>query len=421
MGKGKDLSDDVKNQIVSARQLGRSLSETARLAGCSRAAVARIYQQWSRDGKIGSRRQGVGRPRLIDKRGLRRLSRLVQNNSTATVAQVAQHFNDGYGKNVSEHTVHRALLRMGLRSRRSVALPALTPAHWHKRLQWAREHRGWSAVDWKKVAWSGASRFLLQRADGSVRVRRECAQDIAPAPCTVERRRADEDSVMLWAMFSWETLGCCVCLGDGATPAAYFNVVADHVHTFMSAVFPDGGGIFQQDAAPCPTVRDWFDEHADEFKVLAWPPNSSDLNPISHLWDALEERVQAAKDPPRNVEELKELLVASWYLTAVDSMRGVVEAMPARIAALLGVGVVPAGPDAAAAAAAARTHSITADCRSNKDQNADAEAEWLANYAFSLCQSSLLAGAYGEDLDLGTQNEAGLVCGGHGSANMNTV
>ena len=77
MGRSKDLSDFDKNQIVMARRLDQSISETARLVGCSRSAVVSTDQQWSEEGQTTNRRQGVGRQRLIDVRGQRRLSRLV--------------------------------------------------------------------------------------------------------------------------------------------------------------------------------------------------------------------------------------------------------------------------------------------------------------------------------------------------------
>lgn len=382
MGKGKDLSDSVKSQIVASRQLGRSITETARLAGCSRSAVARVYRLWSAEGRTSSRRQGVGRPRLIDTRGLRRLSRLVQGNSTATVAQVAEDFNDGRGRSVSEHTVHRALLRLGLRSRSSAPVTALTPGHCLKRLQWAREHRAWSPQQWSKVAWSGESRFLLKREDGKMRVRRLNAHDLAQTR-TVERRRADEGTVVLWGLFSWESLGGCVHVEDSLTHAAYLNIVADHVHSFMAAVYPDGGGLFQQDSTPCLSVRDWFEEHEEEFKVLTWPPNSSDLNPIQHLWGFLESQVQSAADPPGSVEELRDLLLASWYKITKEIFRGGVEAMAARITAVLGAAQEPSGPVDSAP-------SITDDCQIIKGETPNNQAEWLANYAFGLCQNRLL-------------------------------
>ncbi|XP_072512438.1 putative high mobility group protein B1-like 1 [Salminus brasiliensis] len=114
MGKAKDLSDFDKGQIVMARRLGQSISQTAGLVGCSRCAVVKTYQKWSKEGPPVSRRQGHGRPKLIDEHGEQRLARLVQSHKEATVAEIAEKMNAGHDRKVSEHTVHRSLLRMGL-------------------------------------------------------------------------------------------------------------------------------------------------------------------------------------------------------------------------------------------------------------------------------------------------------------------
>lgn len=106
-----------------ARRLGRSISRTAAAVGCSRSAVVSTFQRWSRQGRLLNRRRGHGRPRLIDERGERRLARLVRSNRGATVAQIAQEVNAASDRKVSEHTVHRSLLRLGLRSRRGAASP----------------------------------------------------------------------------------------------------------------------------------------------------------------------------------------------------------------------------------------------------------------------------------------------------------
>ena len=122
MGKREDLTDFDKGRIVMARRLGLSISMTASLVGCSRSAVVRTYQKWSKEGKPVNRRQGHGRPRLIDVHGEQRLAHVVQSNRRATVAQIAENANACFDRKVSEHTVHRSLLRLGLRSRRPVGV-----------------------------------------------------------------------------------------------------------------------------------------------------------------------------------------------------------------------------------------------------------------------------------------------------------
>ncbi|GBN56628.1 hypothetical protein AVEN_264037-1 [Araneus ventricosus] len=77
MGKAAHLSEFDRGQIVMAQRLGTSITETARLVGCSRSAVVSIQEKWINDGDTSSRRQDVGRPRVIRERGRRRLSRLV--------------------------------------------------------------------------------------------------------------------------------------------------------------------------------------------------------------------------------------------------------------------------------------------------------------------------------------------------------
>ncbi len=53
-------------------------------------------------------------------------------------------------------------------------------------------------------------------------------------------------------------------------PTAYQSSVADHVHPFMSAVYPFSDGYFQQDNAPCHKAQissDWFIEHDNELTL----------------------------------------------------------------------------------------------------------------------------------------------------------
>ncbi|KAK3553900.1 hypothetical protein QTP70_012922 [Hemibagrus guttatus] len=115
------------------------------------------------------------------------------------------------------------------------------------------------------------------------------------------------------------------------TRTTYLSIVADHVHTFMETVFPDGCGLFQRDNAPChkaKMLQEWFDEHNNEFEELTPPPNSPDLNPIERLWDVLDKQVPSMEAQSLNLQEVKDLLLTSWCQLPQHTFRDLVESMP---------------------------------------------------------------------------------------------
>ncbi|GBL93486.1 hypothetical protein AVEN_1978-1 [Araneus ventricosus] len=61
MGKAADLREFDRGQIVMTRRHGTSITETARLVGCSRSAVVSIHAKWINGSDTSSRRQGDGR------------------------------------------------------------------------------------------------------------------------------------------------------------------------------------------------------------------------------------------------------------------------------------------------------------------------------------------------------------------------
>ncbi len=74
--------------------------------------------------------------------------------------------------------------------------------------------------------------------------------------------------VMVWGIFSWHILGLLVPIEHRLNATAYLRIVADHVHPFMTTVYPSSDG-------PChkaQVISDWFLEHDNEFTLLKWPP-----------------------------------------------------------------------------------------------------------------------------------------------------
>ncbi|KFM75893.1 Transposable element Tcb1 transposase, partial [Stegodyphus mimosarum] len=322
--------------IIGFRAKGGSISETAEFVNCSRAAVVKVYRAWQ-NGTVQNQRRGkCGAPRAIDDRGERRLRRCVRADRRATVEQLTTKMNQGATKSVSQSTIQRTLLRLGLRSRRLVRAPMLTAVHRRRRLEFARQYSSWTSTEWRQVAFSDESRFMLHRTDGRWRIRRETSERNHPATIagTVQ---AGGGSIMVWGMFSWHSLGSLIIVEGTMDQYKYASVLADHVHPYMRIVFPQDDGIFQQDNARCHTaasVRAWFEEHQDEFTVLPWPANSPDLNPIEHLWDHLDRVVRAMDPQPRNLAQLATALESAWLNIPENTFRDLCDSLPARLAAV---------------------------------------------------------------------------------------
>ncbi len=139
-------------------------------------------------------------------------------------------------------------------------MPLLSAKNRKRRLQFTLAHQNWTIEDWKNVACSDESRFLLRHSDGRVRIWHKEHESMDPS-CLVSTVQA-AGGVMVWGIFSWHTLDPLVPIEHRLNATAYLSIVADHVHPFMTTVYPSSDGFFQQDALciKVQIISDWFIE-----------------------------------------------------------------------------------------------------------------------------------------------------------------
>ena len=86
-------------------------------------------------GETRKRPHGLGRLHVIQRKDLRRLSCLVKQNRSLTVAQLIAQYSAEPRGNVSDLIVQGIRLGMGLRSRQPTYVPLLTKCHRQLRLR----------------------------------------------------------------------------------------------------------------------------------------------------------------------------------------------------------------------------------------------------------------------------------------------
>ncbi len=135
-------------------------------------------------------------------------------------------------------TTHQTLKQMGYSSRRPHQVSLLSAKNRKRRLQFTQVHQNWTIEDWKNVAWSDESRFLLRHSDGRVRIWHKEHESMDPS-CLDLMVQAAGGGVMVWGIFSWHTLGPFLPIEHCLNTTAYLNIVGDHVHPFMTKPFPN--------------------------------------------------------------------------------------------------------------------------------------------------------------------------------------
>ena len=238
------------------------------------------------------------------------------------------------GVNVTSRTVRNRPLAGGLRARVPRKKPYLNAKQRQKRLQWAKAHLKWKKEDWEKVIWRRDAHLHIWKRRDQV-----CA--------TKSRGRITSRVYSTYneASRQHHGMGCMSRTRVGRLQVLEGNVNADkYIRNVLEAKLwasardlfgASGSYVFQQDGAPCHTAikcLQWFQSHG--VKLLQWPGNSPDLNPIENLWARLKRLV--AKKHPSNKQDLTAAVISSWFHVIVsDELQNLGDSMPRRCQAVI--------------------------------------------------------------------------------------
>jgi transposase len=331
MPKVKYLHADVKRAMYNRVQQGIPNQEVAAEFGVVKSTITKIIKLFAETGSFEARKKS-GRPKVTSARDDNILERLSKKNPFATASELNAEMKEFYGVDCCVSTTKSRLRAANLFGRRPARKPYISKKNRKARLSFARDHLNWTDKDWAKVLWSDESKFNLFNPDGFKRVRRPINKRFDPK-YQVPTVKHGGGNVMVWGAFSRDGVGPLHRVEGIMDQVMYKNIIGNimlpHAKDKMRR-----GWIFQQDNDPKHTaksVKQFF--ATKKIRVLDWPSQSPDLNPIEHLWEHIDRQLKHRK--PTNQQNLYEMIEEEWKNIPLDVIIHLVDSMPSRCQAVI--------------------------------------------------------------------------------------
>lgn len=141
-------------------------------------------------------------------------------------------------------------------------------------------------------------------------------------------------NMMLWGSFSSAGTGALVRIDGIMDSKKYIQILEQNLEASARKLGLGRRFHFQQDNDPkhCAKItKEWF--RKKKVKVLEWPSQSPDLNPIEHLWRDLKIAVHRRK--PSSMAQLEQFCKEEWAKLPQSKCSKLVNGHPKRLHAVI--------------------------------------------------------------------------------------
>ena len=326
------ISATSQNHILSLLDAGHSAKHIAASTGYGIATISRLC---SKHRPHLSKSSG-GHPPKLSTANIRFAQRLISSGKADTAVDVTKTLCNVTNQSLHAQTVRRHLKVAGMKAVVKKKRPFLSKKHRKARMDFALAHQHWTVEDWKKVVWSNETKINRLGSDGRKWVWKKAGESLSDR--LIEGTlKFGGGSVMVWGCMLWDGVGY-ACKIDGKMDGdLHLKILDEDLQASISYYGKSTGDvIFQQDNDPkhtCKKAQKWLQDN--DFKVLLWPAQSPDLNPIEHLWSHLKRKLAGYEVAPNGILELWERIEEEWNKIDAEVCQNLIESMPRRVAAVL--------------------------------------------------------------------------------------
>jgi transposase len=304
-----------------------------------RSSVQYFLRRFKKTGEIWDHRCENGAARKTTEREDRFIVNEVLGSfefRSKSADEVKDSLNEQFDVSVTSRTIQNRLNKAGYLGRVARKKPLLSEKNRKLRLQWALEHQHWTIEDWKKVGFSDESNFTLYRTTGKVYVWRKVGEHLHKH-CVLPTVKHGGGHIMVWGIFAFDEVDDLYLCNGNMDGQKYKMVLVHHAKPAMEKFAANIGVqqeemIFQQDNAPCHKSKKNMKYLKGRFgsKLMDWPAQSPDLNPIENLWFIVKNQMRKLRMKPTTFEELFANTQEAWRSIPKETLVKLVASMPKR-------------------------------------------------------------------------------------------
>lgn len=330
MGKQKSSNSAERKIIWDCFQRYNNIAKVVEILNFSRGKITNAithYKKYETFENIPRQK-----PRKTTLNDDRRIANLSKTDPFLTSSQIRAQMETDYGVNVSSQTIRRRLQENNLHGRMARKKPLVSLKNTKKRLRFATDHLAKGLNFWNLIVWSDESKFNVFGNDGRPYVRRPPLKELDPK-YTKKTVKHGGSSVMVWGCFTAFGVGPIVKIDGIMNGEMYKNILKENLATEYADNLPLAW-IFQHDNDPkhcSKVVKSWL--ATQSIKLLEWPPQSPDLNPIENLWGIIKRVIAARK--PTNKDMLWKVIQEEWHKITPGQCASLVASMPKRCSTVL--------------------------------------------------------------------------------------